>query len=680
MPALLTTTWRSPNVSIGGVDHALGALEVGDVVAVGDRLAAGAVDLVDHLLRRRGVARRSRRTAPPRSLTTTLAPWRARLTGRARGRCLGPLRSRWPPGHPQPRHARRRYAPIRTSFQPIRASAQSSTRCRRRTTRIGLGRSLVGDAQGRRARRRRRTGRGRRRDAARRAPGATVVRRRQGDVPPRQVLRRRADDARPARARATSASTRRRCADWQVVDGAVLRSPSGREVARPAAGGAGTYAAVAPRLQLDAALVDLAVKAGATVARGPRLRRRHRPTATTSSSRLDGHGPVARPLRRRRRRHVEPGPQGARPRRSPGYLGEWHAFRQYVARRRPARRADQLYVWFDADLLPGYAWSFPLPDGRANVGFGILRDGDPPRPGHEGSVGRRCSTGPTSRAALGPGADARGPPHGLADPGPHRPGRARRRAASLFVGDAADGHRRADRRGHRPGPAHRAGWPPRRSSPAGALRPGGAAPDATERVGAPPPRRRPPDVGRRSAGCSPAARGADGAIGDPRPRGRLGPAQLRPLDVRGRARAIAAHAPPLAPPLPRPPRRLRRHSGRGMARGPDEPRPRAPSPTTSTEVWADDDRADAERLHHDPQRVRRRSTPTGQAQRPHGARPSSSIRGLVRGAGPIAGLTVDVQRLAGPHAADRLRGPGRPTRPSPTAPCCSTATSTSSRR
>jgi flavin-dependent dehydrogenase len=32
-------------------------------------------------------------------------------------------------------------------------------------------------------------------------------------------------------------------------------------------------------------------------------------------------------------------------------------------------------VWFEEDLLPGYAWSFPLPDGRANVGFGIQRGG-----------------------------------------------------------------------------------------------------------------------------------------------------------------------------------------------------------------------------------------------------------------------------------------------------------------
>ena len=29
----------------------------------------------------------------------------------------------------------------------------------------------------------------------------------------------------------------------------------------------------------------------------------------------------------------------------------------------------------ESDLLPGYMWSFPLPDGRANVGFGVQRNG-----------------------------------------------------------------------------------------------------------------------------------------------------------------------------------------------------------------------------------------------------------------------------------------------------------------
>ncbi|MGA1034383.1 MAG: FAD-dependent monooxygenase, partial [Ilumatobacteraceae bacterium] len=57
-----------------------------------------------------------------------------------------------------------------------------------------------------------------------------------------------------------------------------------------------------------------------------------------------------------------------------GYRGEWHAFRQYVEHvTGPA--AERLIVWFEPDLLPGYAWSFPLPGGRANIGFGVLRDG-----------------------------------------------------------------------------------------------------------------------------------------------------------------------------------------------------------------------------------------------------------------------------------------------------------------
>src|SRR5258706_286636 len=58
----------------------------------------------------------------------------------------------------------------------------------------------------------------------------------------------------------------------------------------------------------------------------------------------------------------------------PGYLGEWHAFRQYAGNvTGPA--ADRLIVWFERDLLPGYMWSFPLPCGRVNVGFGVQRDG-----------------------------------------------------------------------------------------------------------------------------------------------------------------------------------------------------------------------------------------------------------------------------------------------------------------
>ncbi|MGK0478243.1 MAG: flavin-dependent dehydrogenase, partial [Ilumatobacter sp.] len=55
--------------------------------------------------------------------------------------------------------------------------------------------------------------------------------------------------------------------DWFEVDGASLRSPSGRSVDVPL-DGPGTYAAVAPRLQLDNALVELARVAGVDVRDG----------------------------------------------------------------------------------------------------------------------------------------------------------------------------------------------------------------------------------------------------------------------------------------------------------------------------------------------------------------------------------------------------------------------------
>jgi flavin-dependent dehydrogenase len=58
-----------------------------------------------------------------------------------------------------------------------------------------------------------------------------------------------------------------------------------------------------------------------------------------------------------------------------GYLGEWHAFRQYIDNVHGSAN-EKLHIWFEKDLLPGYAWSFPLPDNRVNFGFGILRTSD----------------------------------------------------------------------------------------------------------------------------------------------------------------------------------------------------------------------------------------------------------------------------------------------------------------
>ncbi|MDP9465137.1 MAG: NAD(P)/FAD-dependent oxidoreductase [Actinomycetota bacterium] len=158
---------------------------------------------------------------------------------------------------------------------------------------------------------------------------------------------------------------------WRSVDAAWLRSPSGREVRVPLPAD-GTFAATTPRRELDAALVDLAIDAGATVHQGHPF---HAVRQSPSSVEVDvvGVGTI------RSRYVVAADGMWSATRKAlrvgePGYLGEWHAFRQY-ARNVTGAAADRLIVWFEPELLPGYMWSFPLPAGRVNIGFGVQRDG-----------------------------------------------------------------------------------------------------------------------------------------------------------------------------------------------------------------------------------------------------------------------------------------------------------------
>ncbi len=220
--------------------------------------------------------------------------------------------------------------------------------------------------------------------------------------------------------------------DFEVVDGAVLRSPSGRTFKVPLPGGAGIYAAVTPRLQLDAALVDLAVAAGADVRLGHAVKSAAVDSGTATVG-VEGLGDLVA-------RHVVAADGMWSPTRKAlglgpaGYLGEWHAFRQYVGGVTGVA-ADELIVWFDEDLLPGYAWSFPLPNGRANVGFGVLRDGT-----RGGKDAKQLAAGLLARphiaAALGPGATPEG--RQLAWPIPARVDRAvLAHGPVLFAGDAA---------------------------------------------------------------------------------------------------------------------------------------------------------------------------------------------------------------------------------------------------
>ena len=187
---------------------------------------------------------------------------------------------------------------------------------------------------------------------------------------------------------------------WQHVDDVVVRSPSGREVVFPLPRGQGSYAAVARRTELDAALLDLARDAGAKVLDGH--------ACTGVEEHADSVMVEVADVGTIEARWVVAADGMWSPVRkflglaTPGYRGEFHAFRQYFTNVGP-RAAEELFVWFEPDLLPGYAWSFPMAGGGANVGFGIKRGG---KVGIQemAAVWRDLLDRPHIRAVLGPDA------------------------------------------------------------------------------------------------------------------------------------------------------------------------------------------------------------------------------------------------------------------------------------
>ncbi len=225
-----------------------------------------------------------------------------------------------------------------------------------------------------------------------------------------------------------------RVPSWQDVSEAWLRSPSGREVRLPLPA-TGRFAAVTPRQELDQALVDLARENGADVREG------HAFSGLTvlddalivDTTSEEGNHRIRSPWL------IAADGMWSPVRRSLGltptdYLGEWHAFRQYASNVTGVA-AERLIVWFDDDLLPGYAWSFPLPGGRANFGFGVLRDGA--RKGRDmKQLWSDLLARPHIREALGPSAVMEGRP--TAWPIPARIDQAVTGSGRvLFVGDAA---------------------------------------------------------------------------------------------------------------------------------------------------------------------------------------------------------------------------------------------------
>ena len=156
---------------------------------------------------------------------------------------------------------------------------------------------------------------------------------------------------------------------WLTVNDAYIRSPSGRELHLQLPRNRGQYAAIVKRVELDAELVDLTRDEGADVREGCSFTAIELTAQGAQVSLNNGESILARnviaadgmwsPVRKA----LECGPAG--------YRGDWHGFRQYVTADGPQSR--NLWGWFEEELLPGYAWSFPLADYQVNLGFGVVR-------------------------------------------------------------------------------------------------------------------------------------------------------------------------------------------------------------------------------------------------------------------------------------------------------------------
>ncbi len=151
---------------------------------------------------------------------------------------------------------------------------------------------------------------------------------------------------------------------FQSVHRAVVQSPSGRTIELPLPDD-GLYAGIVTREELDAAFVAHARDRGVDVREGCGIEALEGEAVTLSDgTSVDASWIVAADGHWSRTRKLVDSHRGVD-------LGTWHAERWYV----DGYHDERIHAVFDAELLPGYLWVFPLPDGRANVGWGVRREG-----------------------------------------------------------------------------------------------------------------------------------------------------------------------------------------------------------------------------------------------------------------------------------------------------------------
>jgi len=176
----------------------------------------------------------------------------------------------------------------------------------------------------------------------------------------------------------------------RAVDDAIIESPSRIRWSIP------ERYLVLPRRTFDALLAREAAARGATVAHGRALRIA---TGPDGSVEVVVAGP-ARPLRARTAilaagADVSLGASlGMVERRDPTAF----AARAYVTSR--SFRLDPLLISFDREIVPGYAWIFPLPDGVYNVGVGVVHDARTDAPDLRSLFDRFCAAVPEARSLV----------------------------------------------------------------------------------------------------------------------------------------------------------------------------------------------------------------------------------------------------------------------------------------
>jgi geranylgeranyl reductase family protein len=151
----------------------------------------------------------------------------------------------------------------------------------------------------------------------------------------------------------------------QPIAHTVMTRPDGSAIALPLPN-ATDYSVVVPRRDLDAMLVDRVGSTGAPMFFGEGVARldvdQHISVTTDVGRTLQARYVIAADGHYSRVRRLQQ--QDAT-----RDVGEWHAVRQYFDN----VHTPDLVIDFAPDLLPGYAWVFPLPNGRANVGMCVLR-------------------------------------------------------------------------------------------------------------------------------------------------------------------------------------------------------------------------------------------------------------------------------------------------------------------